>query len=192
MSKLKSHTGGLFDPRIRASFSISSWFCIPEEGMEDMEILSRASGFIVKARNPEKFGRNFHFVTVSHTVAPWRWPKYYPDEWLQAVNEKHTHYTIELRTDDGVFVSLIDLLPRSYHHLKRDLAVLHIENEKAIMKDVFKLLEVKADDLYPLEEVPLEYDNVVQSLITLHSSINSLSPPSSPPPLVAVAGVPWP
>lgn len=98
--------------------------------MKDMEILNRASAFLVKARCPQ-FSKNhkYHVVTSSHVISPWKWPKYYPDEWIQHINEKHTHYTVELRHDDGVFVSQFELLPKSFHHLSKDLAVLHLENE---------------------------------------------------------------
>jgi hypothetical protein len=65
-------------------------------------------------------------------VAPWRWPKLYPDEWLRHINEKHTHYTVEMRHEDGVFVNQGDLHPKVYHHGSRDLAALHIELEQDI------------------------------------------------------------
>ena len=137
------------------SLSISSWFCIPEQGMKEFEILSRASAFVVKAnsslfkypygngknnttREISKDGENnrgkffqpeYHILTASHVVSPWRWPKYYPDEWLQYVSEKHTHYTVELRDESGVFITQSECVPVSYHHKNRDLAVLHLENE---------------------------------------------------------------
>lgn len=68
-------------------------------------------------------------VTCSHVVAPWRWPKLYPDDYLKHVNEKHTHYTIEMRHENGVFVHQADLHPRIYHHPTRDLAVMYMDCE---------------------------------------------------------------
>ena len=68
-------------------------------------------------------------LTSSHVVAPWRWPKYYPEEWLRSVNEKHTYYTVEIRHPDGMFLTTIELAPVSYHHAKRDVAILKFENE---------------------------------------------------------------
>jgi hypothetical protein len=68
-------------------------------------------------------------MTVSHLVAPWKWPKLYPDPWLQTIDERHTHYTMEVRYDDGVFINQMDLLPRAFHHPSRDLAILHLESE---------------------------------------------------------------
>ena len=68
-------------------------------------------------------------LTSSHVVAPWKWSKYYPEDWLRNVNEKHTHYTVELRHTDGMFITSLDLLPTSYHHQHRDVALLKFEEE---------------------------------------------------------------
>jgi len=132
--------------------------------MKEFEILSRASAFLVKSRfngagpaakhkfpqgrlkpiagaagaNGEKgvhtFVPRYHVVTASHVVAPWLWPKYYPDEWLRYVNQSHTHYTLELRNEEGVFVTQSECFPVSYHHRNRDLAVLHLEDEAGSFK----------------------------------------------------------
>lgn len=40
--------------RQKLSLSVSSWFCIPENGMKDMEILCRGSGVIIKSPNIKK------------------------------------------------------------------------------------------------------------------------------------------
>jgi hypothetical protein len=132
--------------------SISSWFCIPEQGMKDMEILSRGSCFFVP-RGPasgsgqdKAFSKKFHVLTASHIVAPWRWPKFYQDEWLQHLNETHTHYTMELRYPDGTFITQTELVPSSYHHPTRDLAVLHLDDETEA-EDMFKSLDFTALDL---------------------------------------------
>lgn len=136
--------------------SISAWFCLPEQGMEGFEILSRASAFLVKAdvNNMKNLGRSgfpvghestmgskymakagteflpsYHVITSSHVVSPWKWPKYYPDEWLQFVNEQHTHYTLEIRDQDGVFVSQVECNPVTYHHASKDLAILHLADD---------------------------------------------------------------
>ena len=132
--------------------------------MKEFEILSRASAFLVKSRfdgkgpaanhkfpqghmkpligtagatgekGVRKFVPKYHLVTASHVVAPWMWPKYYPDEWLQYVNQSHTHYTVELRNEEGVFVTQSECHPVSYHHRTRDLAVLHLEDEVGTFK----------------------------------------------------------
>jgi hypothetical protein len=33
--------------------SFSSWFCVPDQGMKDFEILCRASAFLIKAKVSE-------------------------------------------------------------------------------------------------------------------------------------------
>jgi len=117
----------------RVVASISAWFCVPEQGMKDMEILSRGSCFLLP-RQDKDFKHSFHVLTASHIVSPWRWPKFYPDEWLQHLNEKHTHYTLELRHADGSFITQSELVPTTYHHDSRDVAVLHLEDEAEAME----------------------------------------------------------
>lgn len=117
--------------------------------MKDMELLCRASAFLLKSKassSPQiQFRNKYHVLTVSHAVAPWRWPKLYPQDWVRFVNESHTHYTIEARYPDGTLMNQTDLLPRSFHHGGgRDLAVLHIEprQEDAVL-ELFKGLSVE-------------------------------------------------
>lgn len=80
----------------------------------------------------------YHVVTSSHVVSPWKWPNYYPDEWLQHVNEQHTYYTLEVRDEHGVFITQAECRPVTYHHSNKDLAVLHMDDEGdslAMMKE---------------------------------------------------------
>jgi hypothetical protein len=156
----------------KLALSITSWFRVPEQGMKEFEVLSRASAFLVKSRfngqgpgakfrfplgkqrseddglyaetnevvsqlrnNNSKdleiptFLPKFHVVTASHVVSPWLWPKYYPEQWLQYVDARHTHYTVELRDEQGVFITQSECIPITYHHPHRDLAVLHLDDE---------------------------------------------------------------
>jgi len=120
--------------------------------MRDLEVLCRASAFLVKSNYPpdtehskERATHSHHLLTVSHAVAPWKWPKLYPDEWLQYVNEKHTHYTVELRHEDGIFVHQADLLSRPYLHANRDLAVLHLEDESQTI-ELYRRMGVECGD----------------------------------------------
>lgn len=152
-------TGGRAGRRLSLSFS--SWFCVPEQGMKDFEILNRASAFLVRSRAPPPTATTgartwapspypkVHVLTASHVVAPWKWPKYYPDDWLQFVNEKHTTYTAESRHDDGIFATQCELRPVSYHHGTRDLAVLHLDNED----EVLELLDEIGVDVLQLSPV---------------------------------------
>jgi hypothetical protein len=58
----------------------------------------------------------------------------FPDEYLRHVNEKHTHYTIEMRHPDGLMLCQGDMHPRVYHHSHRDLASLYIGPETDIVE----------------------------------------------------------
>lgn len=120
----------------RYALSLSIWFCIPDQGMKDFEILCRTSAFIVKSRPNPRFQHRYHIVTSSHSVAPWRWPNYYKDQWswLQNVNQDHTHYSLELRHSDGIFLTQSELIPVSFHHKTRDFAVMHLMNEADVVK----------------------------------------------------------
>eukprot|EP01038_Epipyxis_sp_PR26KG_P003973 gene3973-5693_t len=158
------------------SMTVSSWFCLPDQGMKDLEILSRSSACIIKAQTAipamhvvydkrfevkkEVTTNSHHIVTVSHSIAPWRWPKLYPIDWLQLVNEKHTFYTVEMRNEDGTFLSQTILQPRVFHHPTRDLCALHLEEEDQIK--LFKRLRVNFPDLLPNIYHPLQPNEPVE------------------------------
>ena len=165
----------------KVSLSLSSWFCIPEQGMKDFEILCRASAFLIKSKNyqptnqeekkqPQSFRSKYHVISASHVVAPWRYPKYFPDDWLQFVNEKHTHYTLELRHDDGVFITQTELIPTSIHHASRDLVALRVEDE-SIVSDLLEMFDVDTPNLF---EGKLSVNEVSQHLI-MYITLNVLS-----------------
>lgn len=120
--------------------------------MVEFEILSRASAFFVKCSNSSAFQSRFHLVTASHVIAPWRFPKYYPDDWLQFVNQSHTRHTIEFRDEDGFLTMETQLSPKSYHHTTRDLAVLHLDDEEQAL-EVFEMEGVEPQDLLKRELV---------------------------------------
>lgn len=173
-----------------SALSFSSWFCVPDQGMIDFEILNRASAFLVRAsgtgsRSAKVSFREFsqrapfpapkvHLVTASHVVAPWRWPKYYPEEWLQQVCEKHALYTAELRHADGTFATQSELKPISYHHATRDLAALHFENED----EVLELLDEVGVDVLQLLPAHLHLPQVGQQLEFHGHEVRSQGPPS--------------
>ena len=150
--------------------------------MKDLEILNRASAFLVKANSNNINSNNssrshdfahkpitamtsndkhngtareirysplsaskYHIITSSHVVAPWKYPKYYTQDFIKYINETHTHYTIELRNGDGTFITQTELIPRSFHHRDKDLAILHIDDESNVMKTLERL------QLQPLE-----------------------------------------
>ena len=120
----------------------------------------------------------YHVLTCSHVVAPWKWPKLYPDEWLRHVNEKHTHYTIEMRYDHGVFINQGDLHPKVYHHSSRDLAAMHIEMEDDIVELYMGLdLETELDILSEKSSYyPLKVGQVCTSIDCLETSFTGVTP----------------
>lgn len=145
------------------AFSITTHFNVPEFDMGyDLHTLSQSSGFLVKAKDPN-FGRKYHFVTVSHTVAPWRWQKkYYPQQtWLQHVNESHCWHSIQLRYDDGIVLHTAPLWCRSYHHKTLDLAVLQLMNEDLEFRQIYDKFGIKVDDLLP-SNVPLKLGQLLE------------------------------
>lgn len=60
--------------------------------MAEYEILSRGTAFCVASAT----GESPVFVTCSHVIAPWRYPKYFQEPWLKFVNEKHIRCTVEI------------------------------------------------------------------------------------------------
>lgn len=181
--------------RRRYVLSISTWFSVKEQGMKDIEILNRASAFLVKANNSNNRSKDdfehkpikpmttndkhnsgtpreirysplsaseYHIITSSHVIAPWKYPKYYTQDFIKYINETHTHYTIELRNDDGTFITQTELIPRSFHHHDKDLAILHIDDESSAMKTLKRL------ELQPLELLDNNIDLKTGDSLTFH------------------------
>lgn len=129
----------------RNALALTTWFCSPDLGMKDYEVLIRSSAFVVKSNLSE--GPGYHIVTSSHNLAPWRFPKYYSDPFLEYVNEGHIHYTLEVRNSQGESVSSIDILPNSFHHRNRDIGIVHFDKDESKVLSVFKNLMHKKLDI---------------------------------------------
>jgi hypothetical protein len=129
----------------RKALALTTWFCSPDLGMKEYEVLIRSSAFIVKSKLSE--GPGYHVVTSSHNLAPWRFPKYYPEPFLEYVNESHIHYTLEVRNSQGESVSSIDILPHSFHHRTRDIGIVHFDKDESKALSVFKTLMFKKLDI---------------------------------------------
>ena len=135
--------------------------------MKDLEILCRASAFVVGSSSGS-YQNQLHVVTASHNVAPWKFPKIYPDEWLQFINEKNTHYTIEVRHPDGIFMTQTELLPVSFHHSSGDLAVMHLEKD-ADGFNVFTRLglephKLSTEQLFPGDNISIDGHSIVAAV----------------------------
>ena len=116
-------------------FCVSSWFRVPEQGMDTFELLSRASGFLVPRAGGEG---GVHIVTSAHVVHPFAFPNYYPPAehaWLGFVGERHvmTKFEIRERTEGRVIVS-IDLHDKVFRHESRDICVVHPQDQKEFLR----------------------------------------------------------
>ena len=97
----------------RASLAVSTWFRLPEY-MERLEILSRGSAFRLATGG---------VVASAHVLAPWRFPNYFPEEWVKSVGPEHTRYFLERRSAAGVVEACTEACA-PVCHADRDAAVL--------------------------------------------------------------------
>lgn len=121
-------------------YCVSSWFRIPEQGMDNFELLSRASGFMVPRAGGED---GVHIVTSAHVVHPFAFPNYYPPEehaWLRFVGERHvqTRFEIRERTEGRVIFS-VDLHEKVFRHESRDICVVHPQDQPEFLRELAKL-----------------------------------------------------
>ena len=99
--------------------------------MDNYELLSRASGFLVRRASPDgsAAGTGVHIVTSAHVVHPFAFPNYYPPEehgWLRFVGEQHVMTKFEIRRrPEGEVVFSTELHEKVFRHATRDVCVLH-------------------------------------------------------------------
>ena len=128
-------------------YSLSTWFQLPEQGMQQHEILARCSAFPLLS----PAGR-LCFVTSAHSCCPWRYREYFPDAWLEFVRPHHCRYTLEIRAPDGRALCEYRLGPAApLRHPTRDVAVLRLEDEEAARASVAAQFGAEAGLLAPLE-----------------------------------------
>ena len=82
--------------------------------MERLEILSRGSAFRLASGG---------VVASAHVLAPWRFPNYFPEEWVKSVGPEHTRYFLEQRSAAGVVEACTEA-SSPVCHAERDAAVL--------------------------------------------------------------------
>ncbi|KAK8803849.1 hypothetical protein WA158_001543 [Blastocystis sp. Blastoise] len=118
--------------------SCTSWFRVPELGMEKFEVLSRGSTFAVKA--DKNWETNYHFFAPFHVTAPYLFPGYYPTDkypWLQAIHENHVIFTIELRDMmNGQIIKRLGADNRLYSHPSKDVCVIHLNKEGQALSEL--------------------------------------------------------
>jgi hypothetical protein len=106
---------------LRHSYTLSSWFMLPDQGMTSFEVLSRASAFLTPWRSrPEPRGGasaalrlpKYHVIGSAHVTHPFFFPNYYPEHqypWLQYVSEEDTLNKLELRSVRFIFIFILFL-----------------------------------------------------------------------------------
>ena len=129
-----------------------------------------------KARPPSELGwlefcppehrPRAHCVAAGHVLGPWRWEKYYPQDWLRQVGPEHCRYSLDVYDaaegeggdggGGGASLARFALAPHVIHHPGgTDLALLHLRNEDAALMQMEALgVEVLhlRDDEVPFEK----------------------------------------
>jgi len=106
--------------------------------MHEFELLSRASGFLVKGAK----GPGPHIVASAHVIHPFHYPQYYPREeyeWLYYLSEDHIKTAFEVRAVDGSVLLSKDLRKDVFRHPARDFAVLHFEDFEEVAEGLREL-----------------------------------------------------
>eukprot|EP00274_Cyanoptyche_gloeocystis_P005107 CAMPEP_0196654578 /NCGR_PEP_ID=MMETSP1086-20130531/4306_1 /TAXON_ID=77921 /ORGANISM="Cyanoptyche gloeocystis , Strain SAG4.97" /LENGTH=260 /DNA_ID=CAMNT_0041986429 /DNA_START=129 /DNA_END=911 /DNA_ORIENTATION=- len=162
------------------SYGLASFFRVPEQGMQEFDVLSRSSGFLVQARAGLQY--DYHFLGTAHVTHPFLFPDFYtPQEypWLQFVNERHTLNKLQIREDSGGLLAEFTLQRKSYVHAGGlDLVILHMADEHEFLK-VTKELEVPVNVLqFSPEDSPPDEDVSIHGhrLTTLESGQEVLIP----------------
>ncbi|OQR90569.1 hypothetical protein THRCLA_09278 [Thraustotheca clavata] len=145
---------------MRRVLALTTHFRLPHEGMVEYEVLSRGSAIVGK-RMVDKDPTRFHVLTCAHVACPWLFPSYYPNDWLQHVDERFIKYTVALHdlvSNDKVWE--FQLENRVMLHSSRDFAVLELD------ANVNKQPDLDGCDLSALVAMetglPLEYHGHIE------------------------------
>ncbi|KAJ0398598.1 hypothetical protein ATCC90586_004760 [Pythium insidiosum] len=84
--------------RRRLALSLTTRFCLPHEGMDKLEYLSRGSAFLLHDKASLKATDDLKVLTCQHVACPWLFPKYFADkwDWLQFVSEEFVQHSLQL------------------------------------------------------------------------------------------------
>ena len=106
--------------------SLTSWFCLPEQGMTGFEVLSQASAIAVQLDDD---GHCPVFLSSCHVMMPWKWRNYYPQPWIEFLRPEATRYSIEVRDAySGVILSTHELDRDTLRaHPSRDVAAISLD-----------------------------------------------------------------
>lgn len=140
------------------ALSISTYYCDPRD-MLKYKMLMRGSAYIIRRNSGSNFPFQYHIITCRHNIAPWIYPKYYPDDFLRSVDEKNVCHTIETRGLDGQWITMNLLYPIIYHHLELDIAVLHLIDEDKSIESLLKA-NMQICENATTEEIKQRQDNL--------------------------------
>jgi len=132
---------------LKYSKAIYSYFCLPEQGMEKYDVLSRASIIIIpttfKKNEVPNFPCKYHILAPAHVTHPWLFPQYYVKEhypWLSFVTEKAVINKLNIRKQkNGQMIFETNFKKKYYLHPKKDLILLHINDEENVINQVSAL-----------------------------------------------------
>jgi hypothetical protein len=120
---------------LRVAFGLESWFCLPEQGMMQYEILSRGSAFLTPWRSD---ATRLHVVAPAHVTHPWKFRHFAalagPElDWLDAVREEAVRVVLSVREPgSGRVLAQVRLQPGGKLHPDGvDLAVFGLVDEEA-------------------------------------------------------------
>ncbi|KAI9910915.1 hypothetical protein PsorP6_010736 [Peronosclerospora sorghi] len=123
----------------RAVLSLTSRFCLPEQGMTTLDYLSSGSAVVVRDTLNGLQGSSLSIVTCQHVACPWLFPHYFTAtwDWLQFVNENHVRYSLQLlalNSESATPAILLDLpLASQLHtHESKDLALLTLADPSGL------------------------------------------------------------
>ncbi|ETV65086.1 hypothetical protein H257_18134 [Aphanomyces astaci] len=146
----------------RGVLALTTLFRLPHEGMEAFEVLSRGSAMLVHRTRAKRNPSLLHVLTCAHVACPWRYPAYYPHEWLQHVDEGFVKHTLALREiGSGATMWEVDLEPHTAVHPSRDLALLELKS--SVVRDDKSVDPFDLDTAFSVaESEPLVFDGHVQ------------------------------
>ncbi|TMW58209.1 hypothetical protein Poli38472_011797 [Pythium oligandrum] len=156
--------------RRRAVLSLTTRFCLPHEGMTELEYLSRGSAFLLDAASRPETRQASHdkmqlsdlkVLTCQHVACPWLFPKYFHEkwDWLQHVTEEFVQHSLQLLEMPSVdaktiqqpkVLAEIPLHQQVWLHPDRDMAMLAIdEHDQARWEQIVDKWELGALVLDP-------------------------------------------
>ena len=126
---------------LRCAVGLESWFQLPEQGMQKMEILARGSAFVTPAAS--HLQHTLHVLAPAHVTHPWRYRGdfYAGDQhaWLDHVREEAVQVRLTVRALESGAIVHTSLLENPQVHGAADLAVYRICDEASQLQSLENL-----------------------------------------------------